>query len=704
VGPSRPGPDLARHNLPVQFTSFIGRDHELAALDDLLVTTRLVTLTGVGGAGKSRLALEVAAAQLAVRPDGVWLVELGAVLEPELLDSTVAQVLRVPEHPQQPLRTLIVERLRGADALLVFDNCEHLVVAVVSLVRDLLQACPKLRVLCTSRERLGLTGEVLRSVAGLALPRPDDLNTPSESDAVRLFVERSSAVHVPQSHDDPRLAAVAEICRRLDGLPLAIELAAARTTILAPAQIAARLDRRFGLLTGGSRGALPQHKTLRAIVDWSYELLDPGEQRFFDSLSVFVGGFTLEAAELVCAPDGGSDDADGAAALLGRLVDKSLVVADSFDLPEYRYRLLETLREYGLERLGERDDAARIRHRHAAYFLFLAQRAAAGLRTGEQRAWLQRLSAEHGNLRAALDHSLASGAGISAAVLAGSLYPFWDLHGHYGEGRRWLAQARGHVDGVSATVRSRVLMGIATLAVIQGDLDEAVEACEEARAVSSEAGDAAGLAHALQYMGLIAVYTAELDQAQELIEASVATAVAGGAAWEEGWALFFLCLVALGRSDFAETARLTERAERVLLPVGDQEGLSWVLCVRGVARWGNGEYVVAARMMAAGVRSFHDLGALWGTSVALTFCGLLLAGRPAAAAPAVRIIAAAEVLRESMGIGLIWFVEEWLREPLERLTERLGPEAYRREWETGRHMGAASAVEAAVAELITWRQ
>lgn len=695
TGPPPPVREPAGHNLPVQFTSFVGREHELAELDALLAARRLVTLSGVGGVGKSRLALEAAAAQLAERPDGVWLVELGAVLEPELLDSTLAQVLRVPEHPQHPLRRMVVERLRGADALLIIDNCEHLVATVSRLVRDLLQACPTLRVLCTSRERLGITGEVVRTVTGLALPPPDDRGATVDSDAVRLFVERSSAVHGHWRHDDPQRAAVADVCRHLDGLPLAIELAAARTTTLHPAQIADRLDRRFGLLTGGSRDALTQHRTLRAVVDWSYELLEPDEQRFFDRLAVFVGGFTLEAADLVCA----GDEPDGSAALLAQLVDKSLVAADSFDLPEYRYRLLETLREYGQERLTGRDDAVRVRHRHAAYFLFLAQSAAAGLRTGEHRAWLQRLDAEHGNLRAALDHTLASGDGASAAVLAGSLYPFWDLHGHYAEGRRWLTQVRGQVEGVSATVRSRVLMGIATLAVIQGDLDDAVEACEEACAVSRGVDDTAGLAHALQYLGLIAVYTAELDRAQGLLETSVATAVAGGAAWEEGWALFFLCLVALARSDFAEADRLAVRAEHVLRPVGDQEGLSWVLCVRGVARWGTGDDAAAARTLAAGARSFHDLGALWGTSIALLFSGLLLARRPAAAGLAVRTIAAAEALRESGGIGTMWFTEDWHREAVATLSGRLGAEAFRHEWATGRQTGAATAVEAAVAAL-----
>jgi non-specific serine/threonine protein kinase len=284
-------------------------------------------------------------------------------------------------------------------------------------------------------------------------------------------------------------------------------------------------------------------------------------------------------------------------------------------------------------------------------------------------------------------------------VLAGSLYQFWDLHGHYAEGRRWLGQVRDYVDGVPAPVRARVLIGIATLAVIQGDFDQAVEACEEARTVSGDSGDAAGLAHALQYLGLIATYTSELDRAREMIVASLDTAVAGGAVWEEGWALFLLGLVSLAESDFAEAERLAERAERVLRPLGDQEGLSWVLCVRGAAQWRRGDEDAAADSWAAGVRSFHDLGGLWGTSVALSFCGLLLTGRAASTAVAVRVISAADELRESAGIGMIWFVEEWLRGTLETLTECLGTEAFRREWEKGRRAGAPAAVEAAIAEL-----
>ena len=697
-GPSS-APPVPAHNLPVQFTSFIGRKDELAELDALLTASRLVTLTGVGGAGKSRLALEVAAGQLAVRPDGVWLVELGAVLEAELVDSTVAQVLRVPEHPQHPLRHLIVERLRGFDALLLIDNCEHLVATVSQLVRDLLRACPNLRVLCTSRERLGITGETVRTVTGLTLPCPDDRDAMAGCDAVRLFEERASAVQANQRLDGTRTSAVAEICRRLDGLPLAIELAAARTTILAPAQIVARLDRRFGLLTRGSRDALPQHQTLRAVVDWSYELLDPEEQRFFDCLAVFVGGFTLEAAEIVCAPYAEIDDPDGSAALMARLVDKSLVAADSLDGPEYRYRLLETLREYGLERLAKRDAVARIRDAHAAYCLALAQRAATGLRTGEQRAWLQRLSAEHGNMRAALDHAITIRDHVTAATIAGSVYQFWDLHGHYAEGRRWLGQARNEVESVPPQAHARVLLGMATLTLFQGDLECAFDACEEARIVAAASGDDPGLAHALQYLGLIAAYAGDLARARDLLDASLATARQPNCAWEHGYALVFLAILATAESDFDGAMRAILQAEKVLRSVGDQEAQAYCLLVRGLAAWSRRDDREAAAALVEALRSFVDLGAIWGTSSCLLACGLLLARRPAAAVQAVRVMATADALRESAGVQVPWWVEDWLSEAIDTLNRHLGAEVFRDEWSKALRVSPTCVVETAIAEL-----
>lgn len=686
-----PAPE-PRHNLPLALTSFVGRESELAELDLLLASSRLVTLTGVGGAGKSRLAMEAAAAQLAGRPGGVWVVELAAVREPGLVESTVAGVLGVPEHPQLTLRDGLVERLRGTAAMVVIDNGEHLVAAVAELVQDLLHACPDLVVLCTSRERLAVPGEVVRVVTGLAVTADA-----GEPDAVHLFRERATATAPGRRPDAAGRLAVAEICRRLDGLPLAVELAAAHTAVLSPVQIADRLADRFQLLSGRSRDIVPRHQTLRAVIDWSYDLLDADEQDFFDRLAVFVGGFTLEAAGHVCA----NGDADAAAKLVARLVDKSLVVVDTADPPEYRYLLLETLREYALERLAARADADGTHAAHGSFYLGVARRAAGGLRTAEQPAWLARLRAEHANLRVALDRAVATGDHDASAAMAGSLYQFWDLHGHYTEGLRRLELARRAGAPVPPADRTRVLIGIGTLATIQTDVERAVEACAEAVAVSRAAGDAAGEAHALQYLGLIAIYTAELARARELLDVSLATARAAGADWEHGWALLFLGMLAIAERDPAAAAAHATRSEQIMAPIGDREAASWLLGIQGTAAWLRGEYGTAATAFAAGIRSFHDLGAVWGTSVTLALGALVIAREGRQAATAVRVLAATEAMDRATGASGMWFTQVWIDECRIALREHLGPDRYAEAWLTGATDSADTIVEVAVAALLS---
>ena len=685
-------PAAPRHNLPVSLSSFVGRDRELAELEVLLASSRLVTLTGVGGAGKSRLALEVAAAQLPGRLGGVWVIELAAVRDPDLVESTVAGVLGVAEHPQLSLREGIVERLRDTSALLVIDNGEHLVSSVAELVSALLRACPDLVVLCTSRERLAVAGEVVHVVTGLPVTPDADGGEP---EAVQLFRERATAATAGHRPDAAGRRAVTEICRRLDGLPLAVELAAARTAVLAPVQIADRLADRFRFLTGSSRDADPRHQTLRAVVDWSYDLLDADEQAFFDRLAVFVGGFTLEAAEYVCA-DG---DADTAADLLARLVDKSLVAVDTADPPEYRYRLLETLREYALKRLAIRVDADAVQTLHGAFYTDLARRAARGLRTAEQPVWLGRLRAEHGNLRAALDRAVATDDQLTNAAIAGSLYQFWDLHGHYTEGLRRLELARHTGESVPPPDRSRVLIGIGTLATIQTDLERAIAACEEAIAISRAGGDAASEAHALQYLGLIAIYTADLLRARELLDASLAIADEAGAAWEHGWALLFLGMLALAENEPAVATAHATRSEEILAPIGDREAASWLLGIQGTAAWLAGDLDKAAAALAAGIRSFHELGAVWGTSVTLSIGALVIARNQHQAASAVQVLAAAEAMNRATGATSIWFTQIWIEECLTGLREQLGPDRFTMAWLAGATASADGTVETAVVAL-----
>ncbi len=685
------------NNLPVHLTSFIGRDEELAAVRESLSTARLVTLTGVGGAGKSRLATEVAATLLNVYPGGVWLVEMAALTDPRLIAPTTAGLLGVRENPERDLLQLLIAHLRPASTLIVLDNCEHLVEGVADFARRLLDACPQLRILCTSRERLGITGEVQHSLSGLRIPEPASA---SESqlrcaDAVRLFAERAAAVQASFELSDTTISRVAEICQRLDGLPLAIELAAARISTYGVAQIAARLGDRFRLLTRGSRIALPRHRTLRAVVDWSYELLGEPERRVFDRLSVFVGGFTFEAADAVCGhPDDGSDLPE----MLARLLDKSLVMAEAVASPEYRYRMLETLRAYGMERLDARGETDQLHARHAAFFRGLAEAAGLGLRGADQPVWLERLSKEHNNLRSALQWSIARGDTETAARMAGSLYPFWDLRGHYTEGRRWLTDVLTAGGDISETVRTRALMGVATLAIIQGDVEQAVAACEEATARSRAANDGAGLAHALQYLGLIAIYADELDQAAALLAQSIKSARAAEAPWEHGWALIFLAVLALAREELDRAAALSRESMAVLEPVGDLEAFGWAVAICGAAAWAQDNLKEASTALRTALQAFNRLSGLWGLSVALLVSAFVLVqqGRDHAG---VRLLGAAESLRASAGVGMVPFIQTWLDTAVADTKAALGPETFHREWQAGHTLPREVAVAHALRQL-----
>lgn len=694
-----PDPGDRRHetptNLPANLTSFIGRVDELAEVAEQLKAVRLVTLTGVGGSGKSRLAVEIASRVLDAYPDGVWVVELAPLTDPRLIAATVAKVLGVPEHPERSHFNQVVTHLRRAKALVVLDNCEHLVEDVAEFTWQLLDACPLLRILCTSRERLGITGEVLRPLAGLRVP-PPQLSQPAEArntDAVRLFAERATAVRPTFDLSDTAAGVASEVCRRLDGLPLAIELAAAGISTRNVEQIAAGLDDRFHLLTRGSRVALPRHKTLRAVVDWSYELLDEPERRTFDRLAIFVGGFTFEAAEFVCA----HQDND-LPEILARLVDKSLVTADAVASPEYRFRMLETLRAYGLERLEDRGELDTVSARHAGYFLVLAGAADIGLRGADQQAWLDRLSAEHSNFRAAMEFSLERGDHQAAACMAGSLYPFWDLRGHYSEGRQWLRRVLKAGRHVSERVRIRALMGAATLAVIQGDVEDAVATCEAAAALSRQTGNRAGLAHALQYLGFIAIYAEELEQADALLAESLEAARSADAQWEHGWALIFLATLALTRAEYDRAASLSRQSQMVLEPVGDQEALAWTMIICAGACWAQHKTDEAADNIRDALVAFDRLGGLWGISFALLVSALVTAQRGRMERSA-RLLAAAESIRTSMGVGMLPLTKAWFDDAITVARTALGADGFQTAWEAGSELRREAAVAEALSQL-----
>ena len=460
--------DTPHHNLPVQLTSFVGRERELAAVQQLLLVERLVTLTGAGGIGKTRLALQAAADLVDQFPDGVWLVDLAPLADPMLVPQAIATAVGVREQPEHPLLQTLEDFLRSRHLLLVLDNCEHLVAACAALADRLLRACPRLRILATSREPLGIAGETAWRVPPLTSPDPEhlpSLASLAQYEAVRLLLDRADLAAPSLALTQRNAAAVAQVCQQLDGLPLALELAAARVKVLSFEQLAARLGDRFRLLTGGSRSALPRQQTLRALVDWSYDLLTAPEQVLFRRLAVFAGGCTLEATEAVCAGDG--IEPGEVLEHLARLVDKSLVVAEPSAAGEVRYRLPETIRQYSSDKLAQAGEGATLRGRHRDWCLALAER------TGQEVLDPQRLMSlerEYDNLRSALRWSVDSGEAEAGLRLATSLCDFWQVRGYSSEGCAWLAELLALPAAATATTaRARALEWAGRLAYLQGD-------------------------------------------------------------------------------------------------------------------------------------------------------------------------------------------------------------------------------------------
>ena len=518
------------NNLPQQVTSFIGREAQVAEVKALLGRTRLLTLTGAGGSGKTRLSLQVAADLLDGEGDGVWLVELAALADPALVPQAVAQVLGIKEQAgktaqrtlMETLMETLVERLRDKRLLLILDNCEHLVAACAFLAADLLRSCPDVHILASSREPLNVAGEQTYRVSSLSLPDPKRVQTAeglSQYEAVRLFIERAQAVQPAFTVTDANAPAVAQVCFRLDGIPLAIELAAARVRSLSVEQINTRLDQRFRLLTGGSRVALPRQQTLRALIDWSYDLLTEAEKVLLCRLSVFAGGWTLKAAETVCAGEAVEDFE--VLDLLTALVDKSLVTAESVG-EDIRYRLMETVRQYAKECLRGKGEAERMRDTHLSWCITLAEEAEPQLRGPEQGAWLARLETEHDNMRAALAWGGEAAAGPDGAMrLVGALWRFWYVRGHWSEGRGHLEAALAR-DGTGRETRSRMLGGLGFLVHSLGESAAGRAYLEQAVAINREIGNHSKVASNLIGLGFLTLSQGQVATARSFFEQSLA--------------------------------------------------------------------------------------------------------------------------------------------------------------------------------------
>ena len=671
---------LLRQTLPARLTSFVGREPDIERVHRLLLKFPLVTITGPGGAGKTRLALEAAERAGATLRGGVWLAELVPTADSEQVLTAIATRLGLKEQPGSSLITQISRRLGDSRSILVLDNCEHVLDIVTDLIAQLLPQTPELTVLTTSRERLGLSGEHVHHLTGLGLPLEGRDSLPSEvgrSEAAQLLVDRATAVW-SDFRLDPRTAPqIARVCRRLDGLPLAIELAAAAVSALDIEQIAARLDDRLELLSQARR---PQarHGSLQSVVGWSYELLSAAERQLFEQVAVFQGTFTLSSAEDVCRPGSGDTSV---AALLWRLVDTSLLTSETSG-DGRRYRLLETIKEYALQRLADRGDLAMFRQRHAEHFLGFAEQAGAALRGPNQRYWVAVLELEHGNLRAAMEWFIENGQGESVTRLAGSIYAFWDVNGRYGEGRRWLTRALASPEGVAPAARVRALMGSATLAVMQGDLSAANALCAEVIDLSRLHSDYEGLSHALQFRGLAAIFANDLDTADELIGESLDAARIAGQTWLEGWALEFRAAVQLARGSYDAAIRSAAHSAELSRLDGDPECAAWALVTRAIAHIEIGDVDLAMAPLRESLTAFRQLGVSWGLSMAVFACAEI-AGITSNLSLAAFLLGASEQLRLSARAGMLPSLQRSFRHWRETCSQSLGPHTFTQEWSAG---------------------
>jgi predicted ATPase/DNA-binding SARP family transcriptional activator len=634
--PSLGGPKR-RNNLPALVSSFIGRDAELAAVRRLVGGARLVTLTGAGGAGKTRLALQLAAALADDTGDGVWFADLAPLGDPDLVAVTVADVLGVHPEPGRPVLGTLVEAVGARSLMVVLDNCEHIIGACAKLAAALLRGCPALALLATSREPLGIDGERVYRVPPMGAPADGaDPTAIWASEAVRLLADRAAAQGVPLARDEPAAQVAGRICRRLDGIPLALELAAARLRAMPAAELDARLDERFVLLTGGSRAALPRQQTLRAMVAWSWELLTGAEQAVLARLSVFAGGFELAAAEAVAT---GSGVPPGeVAGHLGALVDKSLVQFGDTTTGPARYRLLETVRQYAAGQLEAQGPAApgRARIAHRDYYLALAEAAAPHLVGPDQAAWLDRLDAELGNLRAAIAFSQAQPDPAPGLRLTGALRVHWTVRGHAAEGAEVMRALLDAPAAQEATLlRARALAAAADLLDQTGRYAIAGDYCQEALAIARAAGDENLAATLLYQRAWVLLRQGQNGAALPLIQSGLGLARRLGDPHLTGRLLSARSYATYAQGDDAGAAREAAESLRLFRQSGDRLQVGHMLSDLGIYELSAGDLDTARRHLAEALDIARALNARDGIAYGIFDLGLAeyLGGSPGTAEP-----------------------------------------------------------------------
>jgi predicted ATPase/DNA-binding CsgD family transcriptional regulator len=685
-----------RGNVPAELTSFVGRRRERSEIKRLLSAARLVTLTGLGGVGKTRLAVQAAGQVRRACPDGVWLVELADLCDPELVAHEVAAALRLREQPAPPALGVLIEYLRARRTLVVLDTCEHLLDGCAALVSGLLRACPDLRILATSREPFDIIGEVVVPVPPLSLPSPERLSVApamEQSEAVCLFVDRAKAAVPMFCLSGDNRAAVAAICHRLDGLPLAIELAAARLRVLSPDQILQRLTDRYRFLTGGA--GRRRHRTLRACVEWSYELCTPAERTLWTRLAVFADGFELDAAETVCAGDAPAPDLLDTVA---SLVNKSILIRQERGRVVW-YRLLETVRDYAIAKLRDSGEHPALRRRHRAWYEHLVQQANRDWIGPRQGDWLSRLDREYPNIRAALAYCVTETAEAQAGLrIVAALHSYWKARGQLSEGRYWLDQALACEGGPTAE-RGRALFIDSVLAGLQGDIPAATARAAQLHDLARQRGDPSTHALAAHAYGHLALVTGDLPGALATLEDAVAAFRAVGDVHRRVAALFGLAVTSGLLGDQARAAACHDEITAITDARGESSYRGYSLWALGLAAWRQGDHRRAAELVNQTLRLEHRLH----DPIRAAMCFEVLAWIAAHehhAERAATLLGAAAALAQATGTPTVAYpnLHDYHHECERRTRQALGDAAFEAAFQHGKDLSVADAIHHALGE------
>jgi len=685
----------AKHNLPYQLTSFVGREHEIAQLQELLKVNRLVTLTGAGGVGKTRLAIAVTSRLSDAFADGAWLVELAALSDAQLVPQAVAGALGLKEQPGKSAAEIVSGWLGSKSVLLVLDNAEHLLEGCARLVDHILRRSDHVAVLVTSRERLGIAGELTYRVPSLTVPGTNETLTPervSSYEGVGLFVDRAQLVRPDFEVTTENASAVASICARLDGMPLAIELAAPRLRSMSADELSERLDQRFALLTDGSRAALPRHRTLRSTIDWSYDLLTDVEQAMLCRVSVFARGWTLGAAEQVCAAD--AIETHDVIDLLGSLADKSLVATTEHQ-GATRYWLPETVRQYAQHRLRESGGETECRSRHLAAFVAFVEEANTQLRGPNQRTWLDRLEAEHDNFRAALAWSASANADLGLR-LAAALSRFWAFRSHSAEARAWLTRFLDAVPSTSRTPhRASALSMAGYMAMVQRDHAAAEVFCGQAMVLARELNDLKTLSVVANNLSYVLIEEARFAEAEPILLECIEVCRSIGDRERLAIALSNFGVVVRARGDRAAALAAFEESLASARDTGNRHMVATVLDTLARDALLQGNLEAAEAHLDESITIFDGLGDRGGVAEGLEGFALLASAKDASRRAA-RLWGAAQRLREEIGAPMRLHDQAEYNRSVSSARAAWGDDAFNEAWREGRAMSLDDAVRYAL--------